>query len=91
LYKKEFDISSFDSLILKYTPNEIYRALLDYYDPVLRAITLLELIRESEINRDNLHKLPFNIQDPDEGRTYFYMHPVLRNALIQLIIEKKST
>jgi len=88
LSQEEFSIPNFDVLIQKYTSDEIYRGLLDYYDPVLRAITLLSLITKSEKNNDELHRLPFKVQNPDEGRTYFFMHPKLRDIMIQRIAER---
>lgn len=88
LYQEEFDLPSFDIALQDYSGEEIYRGLLDYYDPVLRAMTLLGLVKESERNKDKLYSLPAIKQNPDEGRTYFYMHTKLRNNLIQKIIQK---
>jgi len=64
----------------------IYRSILDYYDPVMRAMTfegVLKKIKETQIVDD----LEVRKQVQNEGRNYHFMHERLRNRLIELLIK----
>lgn len=72
-----------------YSNNELYTALLTYYDPVLRIKTFIDFIKEDESVLDDLYDLPYIKQKKEEGRMYFYMHDELRNFVLNQV--KKGT
>lgn len=73
-----------------YGNDEVYRALLDFYDPCFRIMTFIHLLNsifdKKQLIDDNenldLRSIPSKAQDPTEGRTYFFMHRQLRNFVI---------
>lgn len=84
IYRKEYEFEYSENKYGKYSNNDIYRALLDFYDPALRVFTLIELIKEKcllneSIKLDHLESIE---QNPENGRTYFFMHEFLRNYVI---------
>lgn len=62
----------------------IYRALLDFYDPILRAQTLISMLKE--VGDDNLDNLPTTFQNPYDGRMYYLMHPKIREKAIEAFL-----
>jgi len=79
VHSKEFDFSYSIEKFGDYSNDDIYRSILDVYDPALRILTFIELLdRESHEFSD----LPYEEQNPEEGRTYFFMHKHLRNFVI---------
>ncbi len=85
LYTKEYDIADFSLFVEKYDIHRLYKAILHYYDPVLRIRTFMEMLRKNSL--DALSSLPSRKQNPNEGRTYFFMHPVLRNYVLQKYLQ----
>lgn len=89
LHIDEYNIHKYTKdILIKYTKEEIYKYLLSYYDPLLRANTLLNLIDESIKNNKQLNNLEFRKQDPKNGRTYFVMHNKLRDFTISRMIKE---
>ncbi|MCB1179709.1 MAG: hypothetical protein KDK36_19180 [Leptospiraceae bacterium] len=74
---------------LKITDEDIYEYLLKYYDPILRAETLIELLENLKIkdNDINLSRLPSYNQDIIAGETYFFMHRIIREKVIEKILK----
>jgi hypothetical protein len=94
LHQKEFDVSLTNVNCRRLSTDVIYRTLLQFYDPCLRALTLLDLIKEQanvSANEDavDLSSLSYVEQEPSEGRTYFFMHEVLREFVIQELIKSE--
>jgi methionyl-tRNA formyltransferase len=56
-------------------PNHIY--VDDIFDPYMRSETLLDIIK-----RQLLEKGKFKHQNPNEGETYYIVHPVLKHIAI---------
>ena len=54
----------------------------DVYDPYIRSETLLEVLKNHLI--ENTH---FQKQNPNEGETYYIIHPVLKHIAILRCIE----
>ncbi|MBW3226019.1 formyltransferase family protein [Marinobacter adhaerens] len=79
-----------------YGNDEIYRALLDFYDPCFRIMTFIHFLNsifdKKQLIDDNeifdLRSIPSRAQDPEEGRTYFFMHRCLRNFVIDGVKNK---
>lgn len=91
MHIEEFNIQNFDvQALINFDKRTIYKALLQYYDPVLRAQTLLNLIHKTEKQNFDLHNVPYTIQNQHEGRTYFFMHENLRNHTLELILKPHS-
>ena len=67
----------------------IYRSILNYYDPIIRAITLSAILEKASGSQD-ISKLPVREQSDNEGRNYHFMHPRLRNKAIELLLEKQG-
>ena len=85
LYTQEYEIDKFNKgIIEKYSIDEMYYHILKFYDPILRAITLIKLIDKSLIENKKLNQLDYKKQNPEEGRTYFRMH----KTLLKFTIEK---
>ena len=57
----------------------LYRALFSFCDPVLRAVTLVEKVLRC---RKDLCGLPAEPQAPEQGDTYYFMHPTLRRRVL---------
>lgn len=91
LHIDEYDIHKYTKKILiKYTKEKIYKCLLAYYDPLLRANTLLNLINKSIKDNKQLNDLEFIKQNSENGRTYFVMHNKLRDFTIDKMIKEMS-
>lgn len=66
-------------------PKSLYRLLYAYYDPILRAKLLTDVIKRCAaqgLPSAIAHATP---QDLTQGRTYNFMHPTLRNAVLERI------
>lgn len=80
LYKREYEVNLLDITLSKYSNTILYSALLNFYDPCLRAMTLINLLSgsftntTSQIKACDLRNLPYKQQCVEEGRTYFFMH-----------------
>jgi len=89
LQKDEYTLHRFkDNNLKEYENKQLYRYILDYYDPCFRAQTLINMIKKSEQSNKKLNQLDYEIQNPNEGRTYFFMHEKLRNFTINKILEE---
>lgn len=91
LFQKEYGVQLSKHHICKYKSDTIYHALLQYYDPCLRIITLIELL-DKKLKQGkamsggvDLQLLESIKQDPGSGRTYFFMHRRLRAFAINLL------
>jgi len=91
LIQKEFDVDLQATDLAGYDNDAIYIGILMYYDPCLRIKTFIELLNKhykatslgsNASNEVNLSNLPYEEQDPQEGRMYFYMHKDLRDFVI---------
>lgn len=89
LLQQEYKTPNFthNKFLQDYTYDEVYNALLQVYDPHMRAKTLIELLILSENLVCPLDDMPVKSQHSDQGRVYFFMHNILRNALLESICE----
>lgn len=83
---REFDYPSFSISNGQYSYDVLYRALLDFYDPWLRSCLLVEVLRNFSSVED-FKDIPVVKQNPSEGRTYFFMHPKLRDSVINRMLK----
>lgn len=85
IYTKEYDtdLSKLNINIEDYGLDTIYRAILDFYDPLFRAETLILMLKE---NRFNLDIITVTIQNPSDGRYFFGMHPRVRELGIRMML-----
>ena len=81
-YINELSLISID--IDYYGYYNIYRALLDFYDPILRAQTLISMLKE--VGDNKLDNLPTTYQNPNDGRMYHFMHPRIREKAIEAFL-----
>ena len=89
IYKKEYSLKKLKGInFSKYSMTEIYKYLLHFYDPCLRVQTLIQLL-DNNIGKD-LSKLEYDIQNPNDGRTYFFMHEKLRNIVLSKMLKEIS-
>jgi len=65
----------------------LYRSILDFYDPVMRSATLSGVLNKVS-NGEEIDSLPVRNQSYSEGRNYHFMHPRLRNKLIDLMLQR---
>ncbi|WP_421866006.1 formyltransferase family protein [Motiliproteus sp.] len=85
LRKQEFDLPSFScDLMKKYGNNICYRALLDFYDPHMRASLLAEEVDQSIKSGRSLWQREGRSQDPNQGRVYHFMHRDLKNKVLKM-------
>ena len=84
MIRREYELPQFDKQKFhpEWTFEDLYKALLFSYDAHLRASTLLELVGFAQRNGYALDQLPSERQTESEGRTYFFMHPKLRNVAL---------
>jgi hypothetical protein len=65
-------------------PDEVlYAATYAILDPLLRALVLREIVRET----GNLHTLAFQNQDLRQGETFHFMHPALRRKALRMLYQ----
>lgn len=83
---REFELRRFEIDINLYGYDTLYGAFLNFYDPFLRSELLLDVLTGAGETM-SLNRLPAATQDPDAGRTYFFMHPKLRNRVIDRLVE----
>jgi hypothetical protein len=82
---REFEAPHFPALAGMFArePDLAYRALLHAYDPHLRAMTLLDVVAAA--GGAPLDGLASVRQQPDAGRSFFWMHPrLVRHVLTQI-------
>lgn len=86
--RKEYRMPKFKvyDLIPDVDLDTVYMAFLSCFDVHLRAITLVNLIEFVEDSGFSLNKIPGEVQDESEGRTYFFMHKNLRDFVLSRII-----
>ena len=92
IHQKEFNVN-IGHIIPKSMLNEdIYAALLTYYDPCLRVTSLIDLFQNNELNNGVIKtdSLPIAPQKTSEGRMYFFMHKELRDFVIDEYIRLKK-
>lgn len=90
IVQQEFKIDLSRLGLENYGNDEVYKALLDFYDPCFRIMTFIHFLNsifdKKQLMDDNgnldLRSVPSTPQDPTEGRTYFFMHRCLRNFVI---------
>jgi len=68
------------------TPDQLYDAILRFLDPHLRAQTFVDVVKMSEEQDQPLDQLPSRRQDPNEGRTYFFMQSKLKRIVVESLI-----
>ena len=56
-------------------PNHVY--IDDIFDPYVRSETLIDILKNNMITKNNFTK-----QNPNEGETYYIIHPVLKHIAI---------
>ncbi|WP_313163912.1 hypothetical protein [Sedimentibacter sp.] len=90
IYTREYInlLSKLDIDIDYYGYYNIYRALLDFYDPILRARTLVSMLKE--VGDNKLNNLPTTCQSPNDGRMYYLMHPKIREKAIEAFLLKDN-
>lgn len=67
----------------------VYRSILDYFDPMMRAITFAAVLEKVRAG-SRVENLELRPQIESEGRNYHFMHAKLRNKLIKLMIKNSS-
>ena len=89
LCRQEYDLPCFiKSKVLKDNSyDDMYKALLFGYDAHLRAITLIKLLTISDEKGRSLADLPSEPQNSNDGRVYFFMHNLVRNAALELMLQ----
>jgi len=76
LLRKEYDLPNLE--LLKSMPQELsYKAILDSLDLHYRAECLTSLMKQYIGSSGNLENLTSIQQNPNDGRTYFFMHTKL--------------
>lgn len=88
IHVKEFDPPRFDPGAPGTEAEQLYRALLVAYDPMLRASTWVEVLQRA--NGVGLGQLPARRQPLNAGRTYFFMHPGLRGCVLDVIFGPRT-
>lgn len=85
IHTREFAAPRFPDLagLFDADPDMAYAALLNAYDPHLRAMTLMEVIAMAQ--GTPLDRLPARRQSPGSGRSYFWMHPRLVRRVLRQI------
>lgn len=68
----------------------ISASILNYYDPVLRAITLAGVLDTASIQDLDIARLTTQKQSNSLGTTYHFMHKRLRNKLIELLLVREG-
>ena len=66
----------------------IYRALYAFFDPWVRACVLREICLDDGVDFARLKAVP---QSENDGVTYHFMHPKLRQAAFQKLFSTKSS
>lgn len=89
--KKEYILDLKGIELVKYNNHEIYDSLLMYLDPCLRIKTFIDLLdasyesQKKSVANINLFTLPYEKQNPKEGRMYFFMHENIRDFVINTL------
>lgn len=78
---REFESVRFKIDPQEFSESQIYEAVMAFYDVLLRANVLRELL--VSFRNSDFDQLPNEKQDPAVGRTYFTMHPKLRKRVVQ--------
>ncbi|MCW5875079.1 MAG: hypothetical protein KIS88_10580 [Anaerolineales bacterium] len=78
----EFEPLRFGVDKTKYTPDQLYEAVMAFYDVLLRG-DLLHRLLVTHGSEADYSRLPSQKQDPAEGRTFFTMHGALRAQILQ--------
>ena len=69
----------------------VYRTILSLFDPWMRALTLDALLEEEHVRGQPMHPLAKGAERTGSvGRTYHFMHPLLRARTIDLLIEHSN-
>lgn len=89
IYKRQFDMPRLQLGQAAFRHDQLYAALLAGYDPMLRATTLVEVLKK--FGSIALDRLPANPQPVAAGRTYFFMHPKVRDCVINRIVRMAAT
>lgn len=82
----EFEKTQFNFDLKKYTYQQIYSALLYYYDPILRARMLKKVILKSFDTGISMSDQDAVQQKKEEGRTFYFLHESIRNKIIHMMI-----
>lgn len=78
---KEYELEKYNIAYKDYSYNNLYLLLLNCYDPLLRAQTLVHVLKEAgDIPLNELRSIP---QDKKMGRMYHFMHENIRNCVIK--------
>lgn len=83
---KEFPPPSFELSMKSIDWDVFYLAMLYAYDPHLRASLLLDVLRKNHDCQD-FRTIQSHSQTPGSGRTYFTMHPKIRNKVLRQLVE----
>ena len=89
LIRREYELPQFDAseVVGSSTLDDLYKALLYCFDAHMRAITLIELIKETEADNLSLGEIAGDYQTEGEGRTYFFMHPKLKGVALKTMLK----
>lgn len=79
---QEFAPLQFETAEAKFTPDQMYEAVMAFYDVLLRGEMLKGLLQKFGLTADYA-KLPSRRQDPETGRTFFTMHRALRARILE--------
>ncbi|BBP43110.1 hypothetical protein [Thiosulfativibrio zosterae] len=97
IHEESFELPMFNTLLISELESHaksnfydvVYRSILDYYDPMMRAITLSDVLEKVNAG-SSIDDLELRSQKEIEGRNYHFMHPSLRNKLIELILNNRE-
>ena len=87
IHTQEFDLN-LSGAELNFENDSVYRAILQFYDPCLRMSAFIQLLKNLEsdghqkLENFDMRKISFVKQDPNAGRTFFFMHDVLKKFVI---------
>lgn len=85
LYKKEYAAPAVLPGKEQTKSDAVYRVLLKFFDPRLRALTLVELLKKIDAEGGDVNKIEACKQKAD-GRTYFSMHELLVSEVVSKLM-----
>lgn len=92
LATKEYPRPAFPKdAVMRFGTDAIIKALLQVCDPILRARTLITVVRNMEKQGGCFEDLPALPQDSSEGRTYYFMHERLKARLAEILCSDVSS
>ncbi|TVO61890.1 formyltransferase family protein [Spiribacter vilamensis] len=88
VHRSYYPAPSFPADIDHFSYGEVYRSLLQTFDPWLRAKSLTKVIQKAESLGTRPSCLPAILQNSHEGHSFHFMHPKLRDHVVKLMISR---